>query len=85
MTSHADVLPAGRTVPSESPSARPWPWYRREPWFATMLLAFVPLAVGFALPESTHVLLFAVSALLALTSVAMLLRQGVFRAHHADQ
>lgn len=82
MTSHADVLPAGGTVRSDAPSSpRPWPWYRREPWFATMLLAFVPLAIGFVLPAWTHLLLFAMSTVLAVASVAMLLRQGVFREH----
>jgi hypothetical protein len=62
-------------------SAAPWPWYRREPWLPVMLAAFVPIGVGFMLPQAFHLLLIGVSALLVLLSTAMLIRQGPFREH----
>jgi hypothetical protein len=76
-------------APQEAPAARPapgrsevpWPWFRREPWLLTILAAFVPIGVGFALPEQLHVLLLGASALLVLLSVGMLIRQGPFRPH----
>ena len=56
------------------------PWYRREPWLAVNLASFVPIGVGFALPERTHAPLLGASALLLASSVALLMRQGPFRA-----
>jgi hypothetical protein len=79
----ADVVDTA-TAPLPSTERRhetPWPWYRREPWLAVVLAAFVPIAVGFATPQEFHVLLISVSALLVIVSTAMLIRQGPFRAH----
>jgi 4-amino-4-deoxy-L-arabinose transferase-like glycosyltransferase len=55
------------------------PWYRREPWLAVILVAFVPVLVGFATPQHFHMPLMALSALLTLTALALLIRQGPFR------
>jgi hypothetical protein len=66
---------------SPQPIATPWPWYRREPWLAVALASFVPIGVGFALPQQHHYLLLGMSAVLVVLSIAMLIREGRFREH----
>jgi hypothetical protein len=78
----ATEAPQHETKTTSAPErAMPWPWYRREPWLSVAMAAFVPIGVGFALPEELHVLLLGMSALLVLLGVAMLIRQGPFREH----
>ena len=75
--------PAATARPPERPSttenAEPRAWYRREPWAAVTLSAFVPIVAAFALPEGVRVALLALSALLLVLGVVLLARQGLFR------
>ena len=67
-------------VRAESATAEetPRPWYRREPWLAAMLAAFVPLTAAAFAPDSARVMLIALTALALLVGAVMLVRQGVF-------
>jgi VIT1/CCC1 family predicted Fe2+/Mn2+ transporter len=52
------------------------PWYQRETWLAVTLSAFLPIIIGFALPQSTHKLLLATAAALLVVGVTLLVRRG---------
>jgi hypothetical protein len=45
-----------------------------------LLVALIPVLVGFATPQRFHLPLMVLSGALLLVSLGMLLRQGVFRA-----
>ena len=54
-------------------------WYRSEPWLATMLVAFVPMLAALFVSSGAKYPLIGLSALTALTGLAILVRQGPFR------
>ena len=56
-------------------------WYRREPWLAVMLAAFVPLVAAAIAPDAARYPLIGLTGLAIVVGVAMLIRQGVFRTH----
>lgn len=85
VSSPASPATSSSTSPAASPAApatssRPSDaWYRREPWLAVTLSAFVPVAVGFATPRSMHGPLLAVAAVLVVVGIGLLVRQGPTR------
>lgn len=64
------------TKPRKPVEAPAKPWYQREPWLAVTVSAFVPVAVGFALPQSVHMPLLALAGLLVIVGLGLLVRQG---------
>jgi hypothetical protein len=68
-----------RSRPADSRVADEGPWYRREAWLAVSLAAFVPIFVGFFTPQSMHVPLLALAALLVIVGLGLLVRRGVTR------
>lgn len=55
-------------------------WYRREPWLAVMLVAFVPLIAAVVAPDAAQYPLIGLTVLALIAGAAMLIRQGVFGA-----
>jgi hypothetical protein len=54
------------------------PWYRREPWLAVMLAAFVPLAAAVFVPDPARYPLIGLTGLALVVGAVMLVRQGIF-------
>jgi hypothetical protein len=83
MTNPARPLPpldaTAPTLPATE-SRTAWPWYRREPWLAVELLAFVPLLAALAVPRRFQLALIAVGGLLVALGLVLLWRQGPFAA-----
>ena len=80
-----DTTPASapaRSSTSPAAASAPSPWYRREPWLAVVLAAYVPTGAGFLTPAAFHPPLIALSAMLVLAAIVLLLRQGPFRSRH---
>jgi len=71
--------PESRAEPTVSETSQPW--YRSEPWMAVALAAFVPLVAAVIAPDTVQYHLIGLSGVLLVVSIAMLLRQGVFRPH----
>ena len=59
----------------------PGPWYRREPWLAVMLVAFLPLVATVLAPEAAKYPLLGLTGLTLIVGSAMLIRQEVRRPH----
>jgi len=57
------------------------PWYRREPWLAVMLAAFVPLTAAIFAPDPARYALMGLSGRALIIGAVMLMRQGVFQPH----
>lgn len=59
----------------------PRPWYRREPWLASVLMAFLPVPIAAIpeLPSDGRLAALVASGFFLLLGGALLLRQGVFR------
>jgi len=57
------------------------PWYRREPWLAVMLAAFVPLTAAIFAPDPARYALMGLTGLALIIGAVMLMRQGVFQPH----
>jgi len=81
VTSVTSVTPRATSAPAapRSQATATAPWYRRETWLAVTLSAFLPVLVGFLLPQSTHALLLALAALLLLVGAGLLVRRGPTR------
>ena len=52
------------------------PWYRREPWLAVELAAFLPMVAAFLVPEQLGVPLVGFSGFLVAAGLALLIRRG---------
>jgi hypothetical protein len=87
---------APRPKPTPSPEARAElaaadaeaaarPWYRREPWFAVTLAAFVPMTAAVFAPEPARYPLIGLAALALVAGAALLVRQGVFQSHPGSE
>ena len=51
------------------------PWYRREPWLVTLLLAFAPILAAMVLPRAYHLPLFGVGGSLVVIGLVLLVRR----------
>jgi len=51
------------------------PWYRREPWLLTLLLAFAPILAAMVLPRAYHLPLFGLGGSLVVIGMVLLVRR----------
>ena len=51
------------------------PWYRREPWLVTLLLAFAPILAAMVLPRASHLPLFGLGGSLVVIGMVLLVRR----------
>jgi len=51
------------------------PWYRREPWLVTLLLAFAPILAAMVLPRAYHLPLFGLGGSLVVIGMVLLARR----------
>lgn len=69
-SSLADAM--GALAPHAAAHLSTAPWYKREPWLAVCLAAFVPVIAALLAPQSWRVPLTAATAVLMFASMVML-------------